>query len=287
MEHPIRLGIKYSGQNSTVETMRAVWDAVDASGFDHLWGYDHLASVGPIGPDKAVFDGWTLLGAMALATKNVRIGLHVTGNTYRSPALLAKIATTVDHLSGGRLEFGLGAAWNELEHKMYGIDGLDHRVGRLSEALRMVTGLWTEDRVTFAGRYYRLDDAIHNPKPVQKPYPPIWIGAGGEMMMKLVARYADVWDVAGEATSDAAKAAEASRELDRFCLAIGRDPATLRRSVGVFWDGADASKLVDELGGFAAVGFSEFLINPRAAEPVKVIEAAARDVVPRMKNIRG
>jgi len=284
MDHPIRIGIKYPGQNSTVDTIRAVWAAVDRGGFDHLWGYDHLASVGPIGPDKAVFDGWTLLGAMALATSRVRIGLHVTGNTYRNPALLAKIATTVDYLSGGRLEFGIGAAWNVLEHTMYGIDGLDHRVGRLSEGLRIITGLWTEERVTFSGRYYRVEDAIHDPKPLQKPYPPIWIGAGGEMMMKLAARYADVWDVAGDASANATKAGEAARELDGYCQAIGRDPAEVRRSVAVFWDGADAAKVVDELGGFIDVGFSELIISPRG-EPIRVIEAAARDVVPQLKKV--
>ncbi len=285
MDHPIRLGIKYSGQDSTVETIRAVWAAVDTGGFDHLWGFDHLASVGPIGPDKAVFDGWTLLGAMALATTRVRIGLHVTGNTYRNPALLAKIATSVDHLSGGRLEFGIGAAWNVLEHNMYGIEGLDHRVGRLSEGLRIIAGLWTEERLTFDGRYYRVDDAIHNPKPVQKPYPPIWIGAGGELMLKLVARYADVWDIAGDASGDVEKAAAASRELDGLCQAIGRDPGRVRRSTGVLWDGSEPAKLVDELGRFADVGFSEFLISPRG-EPIRVIEAAARDVVPQMKKIK-
>ena len=114
---------------------------------------------------------------MAEATKRVRIGCLVTGNTYRNPALLAKSAVTVDHLSGGRLEFGIGAAWAEIEHKMYGFEGLDHRVGRLSESLRIIKSLWTEERTNFEGRYYHFKDAIANPKPIQKPHPPFWIGA--------------------------------------------------------------------------------------------------------------
>jgi alkanesulfonate monooxygenase SsuD/methylene tetrahydromethanopterin reductase-like flavin-dependent oxidoreductase (luciferase family) len=283
MEHPIRVGIKYSGQDCTADDLRAVWSAVDDAGFDNLWAFDHLATLGPGGPDRPVFEGWSLLAAMAIATRNVRIGLNVTGNTYRNPAMLAKIATTVDHLSGGRLEFGIGAAWNELEHKMYGIEGLDHRVGRLSESLRIITGLWTEDRVNFAGRYYTMSDAIGNPKPLQKPYPPIHIGAGGELMMKLVARYADVWNPSGPAGGDADKARTAGEDLDRLCEGIGRDPALIRRSVQVFWNGTEPEKVIDSLGKFAAVGFSEFIIALQGPEPLRIVEAAAKEVLPRMR----
>jgi alkanesulfonate monooxygenase SsuD/methylene tetrahydromethanopterin reductase-like flavin-dependent oxidoreductase (luciferase family) len=283
MEHPIRVGIKYSGQDCTADDLRAVWSAVDDAGFDQLWAFDHLASLGPGGPDRPVFEGWSLLAAMAIATRRVRIGLNVTGNTYRNPAMLAKIAVTVDHLSGGRVEFGIGAAWNEIEHTMYGIEGLDHRVGRLSESLRIITGLWTEDRVNFAGRYYTMTDAIANPKPVQKPYPPVHIGAGGAMMMKLVARYADVWNPSGPAGGDAGLARVAGEELDRLCESIGRDPGLIRRSVQVFWNGLEASKIVDRLSGFAAVGFSEFIISPQGAEPLRVVDAAAREVLPRLR----
>lgn len=283
MEHPIRVGIKYSGQDCTADDLRAVWSAVDDAGFDNLWAFDHLATLGPGGPDRPVFEGWSMLAAMAVATRRVRIGLNVTGNTYRNPAMLAKIATTVDHLSGGRLEFGIGAAWNELEHTMYGIEGLDHRVGRLSESLRIITGLWTEDRVNFAGRYYTMADAIGNPKPVQKPYPPVHIGAGGAMMMKLVARYADVWNPSGPAGGDADLARRAGEDLDRLCESIGRDPGLIRRSVQVFWNGSDADKILANLGGFAAVGFSEFIISPQGAEPLRIVDAVAREVLPRLR----
>jgi alkanesulfonate monooxygenase SsuD/methylene tetrahydromethanopterin reductase-like flavin-dependent oxidoreductase (luciferase family) len=284
MEHPIRVGIKFSGQDCTADQMRTVWQAVDECGFDHLWAFDHLASIGSRGSDRPVFEGWSMAAAMAIATRKVRFGLNVTGNTYRHPAVLAKIAVTVDHLSGGRLEFGIGAAWNELEHSMYGIEGLDHRVGRLSESLHIISGLWTEERVSFAGRYYRVEDAIGNPKPVQKPYPPIWIGAGGEMMMKLVARYADVWNPTNEAGANVDAARAASAKLDALCEGIGRDPQSIRRALQVFWDGKEADKLVQHMAGFAGIGFSEFLIAPLGGDPVRAVEVAARDVVPRMKQ---
>ena len=174
--HPLRLGLKNSGQDTTIQALRDVWRIADEAGFDHVWVFDHLASIGGVGPDRPVYEGWALQAAIAQATKRVRIGCMVTGNTYRNPALLAKLAVTVDHLSGGRLEFGIGAAWAEIEHRMFGIEGLDHRVGRLRESLEVITSLWTRDRTTLDGRYYHFKDAIGNPKPIQKPHPPIWIG---------------------------------------------------------------------------------------------------------------
>lgn len=197
MTYPLRFGLKNSGQDTTIADLRAVWRIADESGFDHVWDFDHLAAIGGGGPDRPIYEGWTLQAAMAEATKRVRIGCLVTGNTYRNPALLAKEAVTVDHLSGGRLEFGIGAAWAEIEHEMYGFEGLDHRVGRLSESLRVIKSLFTEERTTFEGRYYHFKDAIANPKPIQKPHPPFWIGASGPSTLRLVARYGDVWNIAG------------------------------------------------------------------------------------------
>src|SRR5262252_5221467 len=225
--HPVRVGIKLSQQLNTIEQQRAVWRLADEAGFDHLWIFDHFNPIGGAPLDGVIWEGWTLLAAMAEATSRVRIGNMVTGNTYRHPGVLAKIATTVDHLSGGRLEFGIGAGWAEIEHTMLGIEGLDHRVGRLSEALRVIRCLWTEERATFEGRYYRLKDAIANPKPVQKPHPPIWIGAGGEITLKLTARHADAWNPAGGVGFGLESAARASEQLDERCAEIGRDPSAI------------------------------------------------------------
>ncbi len=127
----------------------------------------------------------------------------VTGNTYRRPAVMAKMATTVDHLSGGRLELGLGGAWAEAEHVMLGIEfpGVGERLRRLGEACQVIKKLWTEEKADFDGRYYRLRGAFANPKPVQKPYPPIWIGGGGEQKtLRIVAEHADVWNMGGGST---------------------------------------------------------------------------------------
>src|SRR5260370_37939129 len=149
---------------------------------------------------------------MVEATTKVRIGCLVTGNTYRSPAVLAKMAVTVDHLSAGRLEFGIGAAWAEIEHQMYGIEGLDHRVGRLSESLQIIKSLFTQERTNFEGRYYHLKDAIASPKPIQKPHPPIWIGAQRDSTLRPSDRHADVWNISG---GDQAFAAEISKKYDQ------------------------------------------------------------------------
>src|SRR6266576_2374349 len=126
MTHPLRIGLKASGQWITIEQLRAIWKIGDEGGFDHLWDFDHMASIGPNGPAGPVYEGWAMLAAMAEATKRGRIGL------------------------------GIGAAWNEIEHEMYGIGGLDHRVGRLSESLQILKSLFTQEKTTFEGRYYKF-----------------------------------------------------------------------------------------------------------------------------------
>jgi F420-dependent oxidoreductase-like protein len=271
MPHPVRFGLKSSGQDSTIDDLRAVWRIADEAGFDHVWVFDHLASIGAGGPDRPVFEGWSLQAAMAVATQRCRVGCLVTGNTYRNPALLAKIAVTVDHLSGGRLEFGIGAAWAEVEHSMYGIQGLDHRVGRLSESVQILRSLWTQPRTTFAGRYYQLQDAICNPKPIQQPHPPIWIGAGGERTLQLTARYADVWNASGASGPD--EQAELGARLDEACAKFGRDPGAIRRSVQYAWNGQSRSELLEMAGQRLRRGFTEhILILPARQTP----QAAAR-----------
>ena len=264
MTYPLRIGLKNSGQDTTIEALRDVWRIADEAGFDHVWDFDHLASIGPGGVARTVYEGWTLLAAIAASTRRVRIGCMVTGNTYRNPALLAKLAATVDHLSGGRLEFGIGAAWATIEHSMYGIEGLDHRVGRLSESLRIIKSLWTEERTNFDGRYYQMTDAIANPKPIQKPHPPIWIGASGDTTIRLVARYADVWNTgAGEID----KGTEAITKLEEACGAVGRDPSEIRRSIQFAWDGNDRSRVLEQSARYLELGFTEqvFMLAPPRA----------------------
>jgi F420-dependent oxidoreductase-like protein len=264
--HPLRFGLKLAPQNTTIDELRTVWRVADDAGFEHVWNFDHFAAI--VGePEGDVLEGWTLLGAMAEATKRTRIGCMVTGNTYRHPAVLAKIAVTVDHLSNGRLEFGVGAAWAEIEHTMLGLEfgTVGQRIARLNEACQIWKLLFTREKSSFEGRYYTLTDAIANPKPVQKPWPPIWIGGSGERKtLRVVAEHADVWNVGG---GDADEAARLSGVLDRHCADVGRNPDEVRRSVQIRFD--DDESLLREVEAFVARGFSEivvYLSRPGEAE---------------------
>ena len=240
--YPVRVGLKLSNQNTNAAELRAIWQVADQSGFDHLWNFDHFAAI-MTDPEIDVFEGWTLLGAMAEATSRVRIGCMVTGNTYRHPAVLAKMAVTVDHLSGGRLELGIGAAWAENEHEMLGIEfgTAGRRVEWLDEACQIMKQLFAQERTTFDGTHYALRDAISNPKPVQKPHPPFWIGGRGERKtLRVIAQHADVWNAPGGEPDEVARLAGV---LDRHCADVGRDPAEIRRSVQVRYSGDDDALL--------------------------------------------
>ncbi len=279
------VGIKLSPQNCAIGDLRAVWRIADEAGFDHLWAFDHF---NPIFSDVAgdVFEGMTLLATMAEATSRVRIGLMVAGNTYRHPAVLAKMATTIDHLSGGRLEFGLGASGAEIEHAMLGIPfyTAGERIRRLGEALTVCRKLWTEERASFDGRYYTLTDAISNPKPLQRPHPPIWVGGAGEKLtLRVVAEHADVWNVIGSVEEVVRKASV----LDQHCAEVGRDPAEIRRSVQPRFDPADPAAMVDLLHAYIEAGFTENIIYvPPGDEPVRAAEIAAERVLPEIVGQR-
>src|SRR3954469_12013674 len=148
---PVRIGLKLSQQNTDVAELRAIWQVADEGGFDHLWNFDHFAAI-MTDPVIDVLEGWTLLGAMAEATSRVRIGCMVTGNTYRHPGILAKMAVTGDHLSNGRLEMGMGPGWPEIEHMTLGLEfgaSPGRRIAWLDEACRAMKLLWTEERATF------------------------------------------------------------------------------------------------------------------------------------------
>jgi alkanesulfonate monooxygenase SsuD/methylene tetrahydromethanopterin reductase-like flavin-dependent oxidoreductase (luciferase family) len=263
-----------------VAQMRECWRIADDAGFDHLWNFDHLSGANHM-PEAPILEGWALLAAMAEATSRVRLGCLVTGNTYRYPAVLAKLAVTVDHLSGGRLEFGVGASSGGAEHPMYGIDGFDHRVGRLSESLQILKALWSQERTNFQGRYYQLNDAIANPKPLQSPHPPIWIGAHGEKTLRLVARHADVWnatDSAGGAKSAGAVGRQLLEDLERE----GRSADAIRWSAQVFWDGQDRAHLTSQVVAYLEEGFTEIIIFPdvrqSGADPIAATLATAEEL---------
>jgi F420-dependent oxidoreductase-like protein len=281
--HPIHVGLKFSQQLCTIEQQREVWRIADEAGFDHLWNFDHFHPIGGAPLDGDIFDGWSLLAAMAEATKRVRLGNMVTGNTYRHPTVLAKIATTVDHLSGGRLEFGIGGAWAEAEHTMLGLDfpGVGERLRRLGEACQVIRKLWTEEQSDFEGRYYRLQGAFANPKPVQKPYPPIWIGGGGEQKtLRIVAEHADVWNMAGGGIDVARHKVEV---LQRHCADVGRDPAEIRLSVQLRFAEDDVDSTLRDAESFLACGFTELIVIVGEPDARGKAERVAREVLPRLR----
>jgi F420-dependent oxidoreductase-like protein len=282
--HPVRVGIKLSQQLNTIEQQRAVWRLADEAGFDHLWIFDHFNPIGGAPLDGVIWEGWTLLAAMAEATTRVRIGNMVTGNTYRHPGVLAKIATTVDHLSAGRLEFGLGAAWAEVEHTMLGLDfpSVGQRLRRLDEACTVIKKLWTEERADYDGRYYKLTGALANPKPVQRPYPPFWIGGSGEQRtLRIVATHADVWNFAGGPVETARRKIEV---LERHCADVGRDPAEIRLSVQLRYNADDVDLFLREVDGFRQAGFTELIVIVSEPDSLRKSEAVAREVLPRFRD---
>jgi F420-dependent oxidoreductase-like protein len=281
--HPVHVGLKFSQQLCTIEQQRAVWRIADEAGFDHLWNFDHFHPIGQPTHDGPIFDGWSLLAAMAEATKKVRIGSMVTGNTYRHPAVLAKMATTVDHLSDGRLEFGIGGAWAEAEHTMLGIEfpRVGTRLNRLGEACQVIKKLWTEERADFEGRHYRLQDALANPKPVQKPYPPIWIGGGGEQKtLRIVAQHADVWNMTGAPMDVARHKVEVLR---RHCADVGRDPDEIRLSVQLRFDDRDPEAILRTAEEFIQNGFTELILYAGGDSAVAQSEHMAESVLPRLR----
>lgn len=261
----LRFGLKLS-QNATIEQLRGVWRIADDGGFDTCWVMDHFASLGDA-DDGPVFETWTMLAAMAELTSRVRIGCTVVGNTYRHPGVLAKQAVTVDHLSGGRLEFGIGAGWAENEHTMLGLPfgTRGERADRLEESLQILRSLWTQPRTTFAGAHYTLDDAVAEPKPVQQPYPPIWVGGSGpRRTLRLAAEHADVWNAAGGPPEEIA---ESSAILDRHCADVGRDPGEIRRSVQIRVVGT-GDGLVPTVARYVEVGVTDVVFVLVADDPV-------------------
>jgi len=193
---PIRFGVQTGPQNTPWDDLPALWKEVDELGYDTAWTFDHFIPIftDPKGP---CLEGWITLAALAAHTRRVRLGTLVTGNTYRHPAVLANMAATLDHVSGGRLEFGIGAAWFEQEHAAYGISypSIGTRMSMLDESLRIIKAMWTENAPSFEGKHYHVKDALCEPKPLQKPHPPILIGGGGEKKtLRLVARHAQMWN---------------------------------------------------------------------------------------------
>ncbi len=275
---PRRIGLQTAPQNITWDEMVQVWQSADEAGYDSLWTFDHFLPIfaDPTGPE---LEGWTTLAALAALTKNARVGCLVTGNTYRHPAVLANMGTTVDHISKGRLNFGIGAGWFEYEHKVHGWEfpEIPDRLRMFREALEVITRLWTEEAASFEGKFYQLDGAPHNPKPVQTPHPPIMIGGGGEqVLLKLVAKYAQMWNYMGSLAT-----LERKRDiLYRHCETVKRDPDEIEITAMVrclcTHDEARAKSYIEDYAGTAGMTEEEAMQQTFVGSPAQCVENAQR-----------
>lgn len=318
MPHPahgqIRFGIHSGQQHTSFTDYVRLWRTAEDLGFEWASVFDHFVPIFS-DPEGPCFDGLTLLSALAAHTSRIRCGVIVVGVTYRNPAVLANIAATVDHASGGRLELGLGAAWYQLEHDAYGIPfpPIGRRIAMLGEAIEIVRSLWTRPRTTFEGRHYAVRDALCEPKPLQRPHPPLWIGGAGEQRtLRVVARSADGWNTffmpedayrhkldvlaehgraVGRDTDEIRKqlvvqavVGETERDVqeraERLAAARRTDPAQLRRSALV----GTPEQCVERLMPYVRLGVGDFLIGARPPADLVTLELIAKKVAPVVKD---
>lgn len=328
----MEIGAIVPQQHTPWELLVDVAQQVDSAGFDSLWVIDHQLPAASISMGGSQFDAWTVLAAFATLTHEVTLGTLVTCNSFRNPALLAKIVTTVDHISGGRVALGIGSGWHEQEHRAFGwsFPSARERSDRLDEAVEVIRRVWTEERPSFDGRYYTLDfdepgvyadgtpvppehSPAIGPPPVQRPHPPLIIGGSGEKRtLRTVARHADEWNAAGSPSF----IAQRSAVLAAHCESVGRDPSSIRRSAyaqiiiddsrsrvdallerraaltGSTVDeirervlAGSPSEVIDQLGAYADVGVSRFMVQLGPPYRPAIIDKIASDVLAAARAI--
>jgi F420-dependent oxidoreductase-like protein len=274
----LRWGIKTSQQHTTYEAIVPVWKEADANPtFEHGWLFDHFNPiVGSV--EGPCYEGWTMLAALAAQTERIRLGLMVAGNTYRHPAIHAHTAATVDLISNGRVDFGVGAGWNVYEHESMGIPLYEpaERIRRLGEACEITKLLFTQDVTDFDGKYYQLKEARLEPKPVQKPYPPFVIGGGGEQLtLRVVAKYADVWNHGG---TDVDVFKHKVEVLHGHCAAIGRDPKEIELSIQARIDYADIPGSLAPLTPLIDAGATHFILMLTYPYPDAIVAQLSEEI---------
>jgi F420-dependent oxidoreductase-like protein len=307
----IRFGVHSGPENADFGEYRDAWVRCEELGFDWVSDFDHFL---PIMHDPAgrQFEGLTMLSAMAAHTERVRCGMLVLGVTYRHPAVVANMAATIDHVSGGRLELGMGAAWYELEHQQYGIPfpRIGVRMDMLDEACHILRGLWTGESTTFEGKHFQLKDAHMEPKPLQEHLPLVIGGSGERRTLRIVAEHADIWNTF---FGDLERYKHLLSVLDGHCADVGRDSADVRRSVtfrAVLADTEEAAKeraeeifggppperarnmyvigtpeqCVEALRPYAEAGAGDFLLGSIAPYDWQTVELVAREVAPAIKG---
>ena len=293
------------------ETMSRCAREAEQAGFDAVWLYDHFHTV-PTPQMESVFECWTSMAGLARDTKTIRLGQMVTCNGYRPPSLLAKMASCIDVMSRGRLILGIGAGWYQHEYEAYGYQYPDtpERLRMLRESLQVIKAMWTEEHATFDGRYYHVRGAINEPKPVQKPHPPIWIGGGGEKVtLKLVAQYGDACNF----NADVETVRHKLEVLREHCETVGRDYDSVLKTLEFYailghsgeidrvaadaarrsgqdesfirsWHPlhGDADRIAGIIQSYADVGIQYFIVNLPNAFEGGVITRFAEEVFPRV-----
>jgi alkanesulfonate monooxygenase SsuD/methylene tetrahydromethanopterin reductase-like flavin-dependent oxidoreductase (luciferase family) len=285
MEHRPRFGIMTAPMQVGYDDVLRVWREADAiAEIEHAWLFDHLMPIGG-DPNGPAFEGWTLLAALAAQTERLRLGVLVTSNRFRPPAMLAKIAATVDIVSRGRLDFGIGAGsrpGNPIARREYEAHGVPfhdfaHSIGSLAEACTIIRRLWTEDEpFDVDGTYHQLIGAFGNPKPVQRPHPPIMIGGRTAPLLRVVAEHADLWNIPG---GDIEDAVSRSALLDRYCAEIGRDPASITRSMHLPVSYDQPSVTRDAIGVAIGAGFQHIVLGLPAPYPAGVARWVADELI--------
>jgi F420-dependent oxidoreductase-like protein len=270
----LRVSFKTPPQMTDWPSMRDLWvTADDIDVYDAAWTFDHFYPIGSNDQSGPCLEGWTILSVLAGLTKRLRLGVLVSANLYRHPALLANMAATLDVASEGRLEIGLGAGWNQMETAAYGLDlpALTERFDRLAEACEIIDSMLTKPTTTFSGRYYQLTDARCEPKPVQSPRPPIVIGGGGERRtLRIAARWADQWNLPG-GTLDVFR--HKLQVLREHCLAVGRDTSAVEPSIQI--PAGDPNATADAVAEYAEAGARHVVLIWRAPFDLRVLEPMA------------
>jgi alkanesulfonate monooxygenase SsuD/methylene tetrahydromethanopterin reductase-like flavin-dependent oxidoreductase (luciferase family) len=277
-----RFGI-CTDQNMTWTKTVERWQLFEQLGFESAWLCDHL--IQPSRPEGPYFEAWSLLAGLAALTEKIRVGILVTCNTFRYPQVVAKMAVTVDHISNGRLEVGLGAGWFEPEHTMFGIPFPESKelVARFEEAVQVVDLMTRVDTISFNGAHYQLRGARSRPGSVQKPRPPLVLGAFGPRMLKIVATFADTWNAFGTPT----EMRQRNQMLDDYCREIGRDPDSLDRSLYYWVPKADADPWASEdafhsvLEPYIDAGVNQFILDQPRDDQLDMLEWAAREALPK------
>jgi alkanesulfonate monooxygenase SsuD/methylene tetrahydromethanopterin reductase-like flavin-dependent oxidoreductase (luciferase family) len=276
----VRFGIG-TGNRRPFPELLAQWRWIEELGFDTAWVVDHFMAAD--NEDTPYFEAWTLIVALGVQTERLRFGVLVSGNTYRNPGLLAKMAVTLDHATGGRVELGIGAGWWEREHRAYSFPfpSTADRIAMLEEAIQIIDRLQRERRVTFRGRFYQFEDAPFEPKPIQQPRIPLIVGAFKPRMLRLAARYADIWNTRGE-PDEVGPLADFVREAARKA---GRAEDAIRFSVFTWRTPFESVERFRTVAlAYLERGFTD-LVFPMPPEPQwSVLERCAREVIPELRE---